>query len=66
MAWENVIVGYEIKVFESKSVIPIGSSFLRHERKPVWWTSNFGDVCHWIDNYYYQVPIYKKMNIKRK
>lgn len=67
MAWENVIVGYEIKVFEKGETIPSGAKFIRHYDvfiRMAGWVSN--PYPYYEPRYEYQVPIYKKKNIKRK
>lgn len=66
MSWENVIVGYKIQDFKKEDIIPEKAVFIRS-------VDRFVRMIGWISNpypyyetiYQYQVPIYKKKNIKR-
>lgn len=67
MAWEKEIIGYKIVKFSKQDVIPIGAIYIRTYEEFVrmyGWASN--PKPYYQPLYEYQVPIYKKKNIKRK
>lgn len=65
MGWENVIVGYEIRDFQKGDIIPADAVFIKTRdvyAGHVGWISNLRASYRTV--YEYQVPIYKKRNIK--
>lgn len=62
MAWENVIIGYRIEEFDTHEIIPKDAIFLCHTVKSGTWGHSPYTKLILI----YQIPIYKKKNIKRK
>jgi hypothetical protein len=66
MAWQNTVVGYKIVELTSNDVIPVGATFLTTTQRYAGhfgWASNMR--AHYETIYHYQVPVYKKKNIKR-
>lgn len=60
MAWENVMIGYNIAFLKECDIIPIGSIFLfRIVREDA-----YDGTIQYI-RYAFQIPIYKKMNKKK-
>jgi hypothetical protein len=66
MAWKNVIVGYKIITLKQEDAIPADAQFLTTSKEA-------GGVHGYVSNprvwyytlYHYQVPVYKKKNIKK-
>lgn len=66
MAWENKIVGFEIKKFGNNDIIPADAKHLHSERVfdgMAGWISNLQPVYKMV--HHYQVPIYKKIRTKK-
>lgn len=67
MAWENVITGYKIEKYKVKDNIPADAIYLYKEQQFVGmygWAHNLQP--HYETVLFYQIPVYKKVNIKRK
>jgi hypothetical protein len=62
MAWENVIVGYKLKKFTGKDIIPPDAKFVEREKGSTYICGSYYPYEYFI----YQVPVYQKKNIKRK
>lgn len=65
MAWETVIIGYSLKDFTSSDIIPIGAIYVKSRQRASIWSADTGHVYKYETIYTYQVPVYKKKNIKR-
>lgn len=67
MAWENVIIGYRVIEFELSDIIPLDARFLYQRQEFV---RMYGFVSNPKPLYktilFYEVPVYKKKNVKRK
>lgn len=61
MAWEKIISHYEIKVFRVKDKVPHDAVFLSSK------STSFYAIGQQFDDYvfYFNVPVYKKCNVKR-
>lgn len=67
MAWENKIVGYEIKHFKKDEPIPADAKFLTTSEVFVrMYGMASNPKARYETIYHYQVPVYKKVNVKRK
>lgn len=65
MAWENIVYGYKIMAFGRDGTVPIGSIFMCSERVTIEQPSMVSRG-YYETAYYFQVPVYKKKNIKKK
>lgn len=65
MGWQNIIVGYEIKGFSKEDIIPVDAKFLYTKERFVRMVGRAVAPHPYYETVlFYQVPIYKKKNIK--
>lgn len=67
MAWQNVLIGYKVVDLDKDAIIPIGSTYIStlYEKRLIGWVSKLHTV-EFVVGYRYQIPIYKKKNVKTK
>lgn len=61
MGWENKIVGYKIKKFDSDDIIPVDAIFMMRESGKHYLC---GSYYHY-EYFLFRVPLYKKIRTKK-
>ena len=62
MSWENVIIGYKLKDFSKEDIIPVDALFISAGTS----STRICGTTYSNVYYTYQIPIYKKKNVKKK